>query len=42
VTRLKTSRGTYYRVRVKTNEGSAEKLAQRLAGEGYPVIIIRE
>lgn len=42
VVRFKTSRGTYYRVRVKTTEGLAEKLARRLADEGYPVIIIRE
>ena len=42
VVRFKTARGTYFRVRVKTTEGSAEKLARRLAGEGYPVIIIRE
>jgi hypothetical protein len=42
VVRFKTGRGTYYRVRVKTTEGAAGKLAQRLAGEGYPVIIIRE
>ena len=42
VVRLKTSRGTYYRVRVKTSESAARGLAQRLAGEGYPVIIIRE
>jgi len=42
VARFKTDRGTYFRVRVKTTESSAEKLAQRLAGEGYPVIIIRE
>jgi peptidoglycan lytic transglycosylase len=42
VVRFKTDRGTYFRVRVKTTEGAAGKLAQRLAGEGYPVIIIRE
>lgn len=42
VVRFKTGRGTYYRVRVKTTEGAAGKLARRLAGEGYPVIIIRE
>jgi len=42
VARFKTDRGTYFRVRVKTTASSAEKLAQRLAGEGYPVIIIRE
>jgi rare lipoprotein A len=42
VTRLKTDRGVYYRVRVKADEGTAQPLAQRLAGEGYPVIIVRE
>jgi rare lipoprotein A len=42
VSRLKTARGFYYRVRVRTDEGEAQRLAQRLAGEGYPVIIVRE
>jgi rare lipoprotein A len=42
VSRLKTERGTYFRVRVKTDESSAGELAQRLAAEGYSVIIIRE
>jgi peptidoglycan lytic transglycosylase len=42
VVRLKTARGTYFRVRVKTSEAAARGLAQRLAGEGYPVIIVRE
>jgi len=42
VTALKTDRGTYYRVRIRTEEGGAEGLARRLAGDGYPVIIIRE
>jgi rare lipoprotein A len=42
VSRLKTARGVYYRVRVRTDEGEAQRLAQRLAGEGYPVIIVRE
>jgi rare lipoprotein A len=42
VTRLRTSRGTYYRVRVKTTEAAARTLGRRLAGEGYPVIIVRE
>jgi len=42
VTRLKTGRGTYFRVRVRTDERAAQGLAQRLAGEGYPVIIVRE
>ena len=42
VTRLQTDRATYYRVRVKADEGTAPELARRLAGEGYPVIIVRE
>jgi rare lipoprotein A len=42
VTRFKTERATYFRVRVRTDEGQARSLAQRLAGEGYPVIIVRE
>jgi rare lipoprotein A len=42
VTRYKTSRGTYFRVRVRAEKGSAEKLARSLAAEGYPVIIVRE
>jgi len=42
VTRLKTDRGTYYRVRVKADESMAQGLARRLADEGYPVIIVRE
>ena len=42
VARLETDRGTYFRVRVRTSEGDAQGLARRLAGEGYPVIIIRE
>ncbi len=42
VARLKTERGTYFRVRVRTSEGEAQGLARRLAGEGYPVIIVRE
>jgi len=42
VTRFKTPRGTYFRVRVETDEAGAEELALRLAGEGYPVIIVRE
>ncbi len=42
VSRFKTDRGTYYRVRVRSGEGEAQRLAQRLAGEGYPVIIVRE
>lgn len=42
VTRLETGTRTFFRVRVKTDEASAQGLAQRLAAEGYPVIIIRE
>ena len=42
VTRLRTDRGTYFRVRVRTDEGEVKRLAQRLAGEGYPLIIVRE
>jgi rare lipoprotein A len=43
VIRFKTRRGTmFYRVRVRTTESSAESLARRLAGEGYPVVVIRE
>jgi rare lipoprotein A len=42
VSRLKTDRGTYFRVRVKADQAEAQSLARRLAGEGYPVIIVRE
>lgn len=42
VARLKTDRGTYFRVRVRTDEAGARDLARRLAGEGYPVVIVRE
>jgi peptidoglycan lytic transglycosylase len=42
VTRFKTERTTYFRVRVRADEATADKLALRLAGEGYPVIIVRE
>lgn len=42
VTRTRTSRATYFRVRVRADQDSAEKMARRLASEGYPVIIIRE
>jgi len=42
VSRLKTDRGAYFRVRVRTDEDGARRLAERLAGEGYPVIIVRE
>jgi len=42
VTRLETGTRTFFRVRVRADEASAQGLAQRLAAEGYPVIIIRE
>jgi rare lipoprotein A len=42
VSRFKTDRGTYFRVRVRADEREAQGLARRLAGEGYPVIIVRE
>jgi len=42
VTAVSTGSGTLYRVRVRTDEGEARSLARRLAGEGYPVIIVRE
>ena len=42
VTVFKTAKGAYYRVRVRTDGNSADALASRLAGEGFPVIIIRE
>lgn len=42
VTEFKTANATYYRVRVQAAEDSADTLASRLAGEGLPVIVIRE
>jgi rare lipoprotein A len=42
VTTLKTGNGIYYRVRVRAEGNSASALASRLAGEGFPVILIRE
>ena len=42
VTALKTDRGVYYRVRIRTTEGAAAGLARRLAADGHPVIIVRE
>jgi rare lipoprotein A len=42
VSRFRTDKGTYFRVRVKSVEDEVKLLAQRLAAEGHPVIIIRE
>lgn len=42
VSRLETGRGVYYRVRVRAAPGEADRLARRLAGEGYTVVIVRE
>jgi len=42
VSRIETANGTYFRVRVRTDEAGAKGLAERLAGEGYPVIIVRD
>lgn len=42
VSALRTDRGTYYRVRIRTEEGAVAELARRLAAEGYPVIVVRE
>ena len=42
VTTLKTGNGIYYRVRIRADGNSADALASRLAGEGFPVILIRE
>jgi rare lipoprotein A len=42
VTRLETGARTFFRVRIRTDEASAQGLAQRLAAEGYQVIIVRE
>lgn len=42
VSALKTDRGVYYRVRIRTDEGAAADLARRLAAAGYQVIIVRE
>ncbi len=39
---FKTTNATYYRVRVRAAPESADALASRLAGEGLPVIVIRE
>lgn len=42
VTKFKTTNATYYRVRVRAAKDSADALASRLAGEGLPIIVIRE
>lgn len=42
VSRLETGHGVYFRVRVRVANGDAGALARRLAGEGYPVVIVRE
>jgi rare lipoprotein A len=42
VSRFETANGTYFRVRVRADEGGVNHLAERLAREGLPVVIIRE
>jgi rare lipoprotein A len=42
VSTLVTDRGRYYRVRIRTSEAEVKSLAERLANEGFPVVIIRE
>jgi rare lipoprotein A len=42
VSRIQTANGAYFRVRIRTDEAAARGLAERLAGEGYPVIIVRD
>jgi rare lipoprotein A len=42
VSRIKTTNGTYFRVRIRTDEAGARALAERLAGEGYPVVLVRD
>lgn len=42
VSRIKTATGTYFRVRIRTDEAAARGLAERLAAEGYPVVIVRD
>lgn len=42
VTTLETANGAFFRVRVRADGNSADALASRLAGEGFPVILIRE
>jgi len=42
VQRLETANGVYFRVRIRTDEAGVERLAGRLAGQGHPVLIVRE
>jgi rare lipoprotein A len=42
VARFETGHGTYFRVRVRADEAGVKRLAERLAGEGLPVVIVRE
>jgi rare lipoprotein A len=42
VSRFETANGTYFRVRVRADEAGVKRLAERLAGEGLPVVIVRE
>jgi rare lipoprotein A len=42
VSRITTANGAYFRVRIRTDEAGARGLAERLAGQGFPVIIVRD
>jgi rare lipoprotein A len=43
ITPFRTTHQTYYRVRIKAkNWDSAKEIARRLAGEGYPAIVLEE
>lgn len=42
VSRVETAAGVTYRVRVRAEPGQADRLARRLAGEGFAVVIVRE
>lgn len=42
VSRFESGNATYFRVRVRTDEAGVTRLAERLAGEGLPVVIVRE